>query len=93
MSELSPRTLLGPCNRLRGSTRIVPVGVCPSTHSTDQLGSASKSCFRTASSTPRTLGLSVDLPALYRPFTADTCFAMSSAFEALGADLRRSIAP
>ena len=39
--------------------------------------------FRTESSIPRTSGLHVDLPALYRPSKTDTCFAISSALRPL----------
>ena len=73
---------VGPCNRLRGSTRIVHAEVRPSIYSIS-IEFSVQELFRTECSIPRTSGHNVDLPALYRPATTDTCFAMSSALRPL----------
>ena len=49
--------------------------------------------FRSESCIPKTSGHNVGLPALYRPSTAETCLVMSSNIEALGARVRRIVAP
>ena len=80
-SILAP--LLGPCDRLRGSTRIVPVELCffNTQHCSTEF--RVPELLRTESCIPKTSGHNVGLPALYRPSTAETCLVMSSTLRPL----------